>query len=213
MTKEKRTAERDRAGYVDTPAGVFTAAGVWFHASEADLRAYAAPVLERVPLERLLRYAEAWLRLPEAAALWAAPALLFALPPLPAVLAVLVLYAGCRVVAPSFTSLAGVRVVRVLDVVWLQALYYLVGLSLLSFVGEYAAVGVGLGVFVAARWGLLARGVGLLTKPLEAHLYDLPVPDQVLRGFLIRVALRHGLSLPQLDRIERQIAANLRRHV
>jgi hypothetical protein len=40
---------------------------------------------------------------------------------------------------------------------------------------------------------------------LRRPLYTLPVADQVLRGFVLRAALRHGIELPQLERLKRDL--------
>lgn len=197
--------------YVDTPQGLFTAAGIWFHATETSIRSYAGPVLEAVPLEKLLRYAEVWLRSPQTLTLWAVPLLLAVLDPLPAVLAAVVLFLGWKVLGPSFTSLLAVRIVAMLDKVWLQSLYYVAALTLLSAVHPMTVVWVGLAVFVVVRWGVLAWLIDPLVRPLQRSLYELPVPDQVLRGFILRVAMKHRLSLPHLDRIEQDILSNWHR--
>jgi hypothetical protein len=76
----------------------------------------------------------------------------------------------------------------------------------------YAAVGVGLGGFVLLRWGVLEWASGYLIRPLRRALYPLPVADQVLRGLIVRVALKHRLSLPQVDDITEDILENLRSH-
>lgn len=201
--------EQERATYVETPNGIFTAAGVWFHATEASLQAYAGPVLDRISLGRLISYAEVWLRSPETLALWSLPVLLAFLPPLPAALAALVVYLGWKVLGPSFTTLAGVAVLRILDVVWIQALYYVGALTWLAGGGLGAVVWTGLAGFIALRWGLVARLLDPLSQRLQAPLYEMPAPDQVLRGLIIRLALKHGLSLPMLDQMERQVADHL----
>jgi hypothetical protein len=36
-------------------------------------------------------------------------------------------------------------------------------------------------------------------------MYPLPVPDQVLRGLIVRTALKHRLELPQLDEMAREM--------
>lgn len=203
--------ERNPSDFVDTPKGIFTAAGIWFHTTESLLRAYAGAVLEHVALHRLLMHAVLWLRSPDLLAIWTAPVLLAVLDPVPAVLAVVTVYVGWQVVGPSFTSLAAVAVFRVLDQTWLQVAYYIVALTLLAATGSYAPMWIGLGLFILVRWGLLARLTAPLVTRLQARLYPLPVADQVLRGFLIRVALKHRLTLSHLDNIERQIIANASR--
>ena len=191
--------------FVDTPNGIFTASGVWFGTTQAALEDYAAPVLDREGLPRLLSRAEVWLRSAQIVTLWALPLFLLLTSPLAAALAALVLYVGWRSLAPSFVSEAAAKAARVLDVVAAQGFYYVFALSLLASRGEMAALGVGLGGFVLLRWGVLARLSQPIVGRIWRSLYALPVPDQVLRAFLIRAALKHNLSLPQLDRLEEQM--------
>ncbi len=199
---EEGRTDMESTTHVDTPRGIFTAQGVWFHATEAALEAYAGPVLEREPLPKLLADAQVWLRSAQTLALWALPLLLWLLPPLPAALAALTLYLGWKVLAPGFVTRAGVAALRRLDTVILQGLYFVFALSVLAGMGQTTAVWVGLAGFILLRWGLVAKASRPLVERLWPRLYPLPVPDQVLRALIVRVALKYGLSLPQIDRLE-----------
>lgn len=197
------------AEYVDTPRGIFTAAGVWFHTREASLRRWAGDVLAREPLPALLAQAERWLRSPQTLALWVLPASLFVLMPLPAALAAFVVYVGWAVLGPAFVSRALGGLLRVLDLVLVQALYYVFMLSVLAAQERFAALAVGLAGFVLLRWGAVAWATRPLTAPLQRTLYRLPVPDRVLRALIVRAALAHRVTLPEFERIEKEILDNL----
>ena len=195
--------------YLDTPRGLFTASGIWFRTREASLRAWAGAVFEREPLAKLLADAERWLRSPQTVALWLLPVLLFVAGPLVAALATLAGYVGWRVVGPGLVSRAGLGLVRVLDLVLLQALFYVFALSMLAAQDRFVAVGVGLGGFVLLRWGVLRWATEPLVRPLWQAFYRLPVPDHVLRALILRAALARGVRLPEFAPIERQIRANM----
>ncbi len=197
--------------FVDTPEGIYTASGVWFRTREDSLYAYAGPVFDREPLARLFMQAEVWLRSPMTLALWLLPLLLFMLSPLQAALAVLVVYVGWESLGPSFVSRTISGVFRVLDLVLLQALYFVLTLSILAAQEQLAALGVGLGGFILLRWSLVRMVTQPVVKRIWATLYKMPVPDQVLRSFIIRAALKYHVSLPELDRIEQEILENLKR--
>ncbi len=197
--------------FVDTPEGIYTASGVWFRTREDSLYAYAGPVFDREPLARLFMQAEVWLRSPMTLALWLLPLLLFMLSPLQAALAVLVVYVGWESLGPSFVSRTVSGVFRVLDLVLLQALYFVLTLSILAAQEQLAALGVGLGGFILLRWSLVRMVTQPVVKRIWATLYKMPVPDQVLRSFIIRAALKYHVSLPELDRIEQEILENLKR--
>ncbi len=197
--------------FVDTPEGIFTASGVWFRTREDSLYAYAGPVFDREPLARLFMQAEVWLRSPMALALWLLPLLLFMLSPLQAALAALVVYVGWESLGPSFVSRTVSGVFRVLDLVLLQAVYFVLTLSVLAAQEQFAALWVGLGGFILLRWSLVRMATQPVVKRIWATLYKMPVPDQVLRSFIIRAALKYRVSLPELDRIEQEIVENLKR--
>jgi hypothetical protein len=198
--------------YVDTPYGILTEGGRWYHVTEQNVENYAGAVLNHVSLEQLLRWADTWVDSAKTVVLWGFPPLLWGLPVGWAVGGALGLFVGWALLSPALPSLIAVRVVTLLDHVLGQSLYYVLTMSIFAVTEMYAAVGVGLGGFVLLRWGVLEWASGYLIRPLRRALYPLPVADQVLRGLIVRVALKHRLSLPQVDDITEDILENLRSH-
>ena len=195
--------------FVETPQGIFTPDGVWFATTREAVERYAGTVLEHESLEALIDRSHVWLRSPETLSLWLLPLFMLLIDPLPAALAAATVYVAWKTLGPSAVSRWLARVLAVLDLVWLQGAYYVGILSYFAAAGEFAAVWTGLAGFIVIRWGLLGRLANPVVKPMQRSLYRLPIPDQVLRGFIIRTALAHRLSLPELDRMERQIADTL----
>lgn len=202
---------RTETQYVDTPTGVFTAAGVWFRTRVALLEEYAGAVLEHEPLARLLASAEVWLRLPQLLVLWLLPLFLWFFSPLQAALGAFVVFLAAAVLGPSFVSRRVVGLLRVLDLVLLQAFYYVFMLSVLAAQERLTAVWVGLGGFIVMRWGLVQWAVKPLVEILARTLYRLPVPDHVLRALILRAALHYNVALPEIDAIEREVLAAVHR--
>lgn len=198
--------------YVDTPYGIMTAGGRWYHVTEDGVRDYAGEVLEYVSLEQLLQWADAWIDSAETVVLWAFPLLLWGLPLEWAVGGALLLCVGWALGSPALPSILAVRVIAALDHVLAPALYYVVTMSVLAAAGMHGAVVAGLTGFVLVRWGVLGWTLGYVVRPLLERLYPLPVADQVLRGLIVRVALKHRLALPQLRDITEDILDNLRGH-
>lgn len=189
--------------YVDTPRGIFTASGTWYNTTEERLREYAESVLDRQPLSVLLQQSDVWLRSAETATLWTLPILLLFVTPPAAAVGSLILYVGWKSLAPSFVFLSVIAVFRWLDVVLAQAFFYVFTLSWLAGINRYTAVWVGLAGFIILRWGLLAWATRPVVRSIQQTLYSLPVPDHILRAVIIRYALKHNLSVPQLDRIKK----------
>ena len=172
---------------------------------------YAGAVFDREPLARLLAQAEVWLRSAQTGALWLLPFFLLMMTPLQAALAALVIYVAWESLGPSFVSRVVLRVVRLLDLVLLQAVYYVLILSVLAALQQFVALWVGLGGFILLRWGLVRWATRPVVQWIWSTLYRMPVPDHILRALIVRAALKHRVSLPELDRIEQQIIDNLKR--
>lgn len=197
--------------FVDTPKGIFTAAGVWFRTTQAELERYAGAVLEHEPIERLIERTEVWLRSAQTLTLWLFPAFLAVIEPLPAALAALTVFVAWRSLGPSLVTRSFERILSVLDLVWLQGAYYVGLLSYFAAAERYAIVWVGLAGFVLVRWGVVEKVTDLLVRLIWSTLYRMPIADQVLRAFILRAAMKYRVSLPQLDQLERQIVEKFSR--
>ena len=192
----------DAPTYVDSPAGIVTAAGTRYRTTEKLLREFAEPVFDREPLGGLIRQAEVWAQSPVTMALWALPALLLLVPVWAAAVATLTLFAVWRVVSPAAPVRAGIAVLSILQKPALQGIYYVVVLTLLGWAGQTPSVVAGLAGFIGLRFGLVEALLKPVLAPLLARMYPLPVPDQVLRAVIVRAALRHNIPLPELSRLE-----------
>lgn len=193
------------ASFVDTPQGIFTAAGVWFRTTKDELERYAGPVFEHESIERLIERSEVWLRSPQTAAVWGLPLFMLGIQPLPAALAALTIYVGWRSLSPSLVNRPLERVFELLDPVWLQGAFYVGILSYFAAVEQFGAVWTGLGGFILLRWGIVEKITDLMVRLIWSTLYAMPVNDQILRGFIIRAAMKYRVSLPQLDVLEKRV--------
>ena len=200
-----------RCTYVDTPQGIFTDALVWFRTREAWLDEYAGAVFERKPLHRCLADAMLWLRSAQTLALWLLPALLLTIGTWQAAVAVVVFFVAWQTLGPSLVNRTVIRMLRVLEQVILQALFYVGALSWLALSNHMVAVVTGLTGFVLLRWGVLRMVVRPLEKVLWGALYRLPVPDHVLRAVIVRAALHYRIMLADFAPIEESIVRNIRR--
>lgn len=201
-------SEDEPPTYVDTPYGLMTAAGRWYHIPEDDVREYAGAVLDHVSLNRLVQWADAWVDSPRTVTLWLLPALLWGLPVLWATGGAVALYVAWAVVSPAWPSVGGARAASGLSHAVVQGLYYVATLSVFAAVEQYAAVGVGLAAFVLFRWGVVGWVFQRVLRPLRRTLYPLPVTDQVLRGLIVRAALKYRVSVPQVDALTSDIIDN-----
>jgi hypothetical protein len=168
-------------------------------------------VFAHEPLGALVRRAEVWVRAPATLALLALPIFLLGLPWWAAGLLALALYASAALALPAGPSRWAGGVLAVLERPLFQGVFYVLVLSWLGLGGEIAAVIVGLAGFVGFRLGAVQAAMAPLLAPAHARLYPLPPNDQVLRAHVVRAALRHGVRLPELARLERSARAAWRR--
>ncbi len=201
----KQTRFDAQATYVDTPEGIFTADGLWFRATEAELETYAGPVLAHVSLSELMARAGRWMLAGQTIGIWAALLSVLTLPVWQAAVLTLVVFLLVQVFRPILLSFWLDPVLRVLQAIPVQVLAYVAGLSTLGIAGAYVKLVLGLVFFVALRWRLLEKGAEPIVQAIARSLYPLPMADQVLRTTILRAALRHRVSLPELDRIEKRI--------
>lgn len=197
------TASRDLI--LDTPQGLVSPNGVHFHTTRALLEDFAGPVFQVVSLPKLIERAEVWLRSGAAVALWTLAGLLLVVSPLWAGLGALFIYVFWEVLSPLWVSRRFVGLLRGLENPIVQAVLYVAVLSALGVRGQVGAVGLGLAGFVLVRWGIVPRLLRPLLRLLRRPLYTLPVADQVLRAFVLRAALRHGVVLPELEALKKDL--------
>jgi hypothetical protein len=191
--------------FVSAPGGIFLETGTWFAIKEDALRTYAKGVLKHFTLESLLADADVWLRSPRTYALTALPLLLLVFPVWLAAVLALAFYGTWYVIGPSLVNYPMLAITRYFDTVAFQAIYYVFVLSVIAGQGYMAAVWVGLAGFILFRWGIIERVMDRLLAPAVRSVYSLPLPDQVLRGVIIRRAIGLKVQLPQFGDMERSI--------
>jgi hypothetical protein len=205
MLRKRSGSDRAVPVFLDTPAGIITPGGLRFATTQPLLEEYAGPVLEHEPLERLIVRTEVWLRSAQTLALWLLPFLLMFLDPLLAGGLSLLVYIVWDVVSPTMVSRRVAAAFGILELPLVQGVLYVAVLSILGSWGRIGAVGIGLGGFIGFRWQLIPIALRPLVGLLRRPLLTLPAPDQVLRGFVVRGALRHDVRLPQIDDLRNRL--------
>jgi hypothetical protein len=152
-----------------------------------------------------------WLRSPQTLAGTVLPLLLAVVPWWVALTLALALYTSWAVAAPGLALPGLARVAGALEHPVVQGLLYVAVLSGLAAAGRFPEVWAGVAGFVALRLGLVGAVTGRALAPVWGGLYSLPVPDQTLRAFIVRAALRRGISLPGTAEVESRVRQFWRR--
>jgi hypothetical protein len=201
----------DVRSYIDTPRGIFSGAGIWFHTREEQLREFAGDVLKHESIEELLSQTGTWLRSGRVVAIWGLLGALMTVPPLPAVLGALVVYIIWELIGPQLVNRPMIRAFGLLERPGVQMAGYVLGLSLLAHADAYWSVGTGLAGFIFVRWELLSRVADPLIDRVRTFIYVLPVADHVLRLVILRAAMKYDVSQPDIDRMEQEVLELMRR--
>ncbi len=188
--------------FADTGRFIVTDHGTVYSSTEVSLEEYAPGLLDRVPLGRVLEESDLWLRLPMNLSLWVLPAGLLQGGPWIGATGMVSMYVAAAVLTPSGFSVYAVPVARLLDRVTLQALYFILTLSIMAQTGRFPELWTGVAGFVVLRWSLLSRLLEPAVERAARALYRMPVADQVLRSVITKHAIRLGISIPSLKRIE-----------
>ncbi len=191
------------------PGGIFTASGNWFHTNEETLTAYAGPVLERESFSRLIEIAEIWLRSPATLVLWLTPLLLWKLGIWPALAIGVVIYLLLSLWSPVVINMMITPLLKLMDNVLAQAILYIIGMSWFAMNDQFWLMGAGLVIFILMRWGIVAKILGGWVEKARNRMYAVPFADQVLKSVIVRAAMSHRVSLPELDNMERFILNQL----
>ena len=195
--------------YHSTPQGILTESRIWYRTTVDLLNEYAGELFEREPLEFHLARSDMWIRSPHTLSLWLLALGVMYYHPWKLAVTVPLFFLVWQIVAPALVNRTMASLLRVLDAAILQAVLYAGTMSMLALDGQYGSLAVGLVGFICFRWGILTY----LTRPVVVRcwkiMYKLPVPDHILRAFLIRSALKHGINLAGFGEIEQGIIENM----
>ena len=203
-----KKAEKNLA-YIDTPKGIFSARGIWFHTCEDSLRTYAKPLLEHRSLNELIEQAERWLHSPATIALWLWPLWLRLWPLFWAMIGLVVAYLIYAWILPVLVTHVGARILRYLEYPVLQVLFYAVTLGPVAANGQYEVLVAGLVGFLVIRWRWLDRVLMPVVRKLWDKIYHYPVPDKVLKMVIVREAIHYRVDLPEIVEMETSIIEQL----
>jgi len=195
----------ERSDYIELPTGFFTADGVWFHTSEANLREFAGPVIDRLGLYRLFQEATAWNRSPVTLTLLLLAILLHVMSAPAAALFSLGVFFIWSTYHSHVVVLGLVRAFLYVGKPPVQAVIYIVSLSLLGLAGSYLSVLVGLALFILLRWGIVDSVYVRLEKLISGAPSSIPSQDRILRALLLRYAVAGGDSLASTESYETRI--------
>ena len=201
---------RSNPPYVESPKGIFTVNGYWYHTSEKDLIDYAGGVLKHEPIVSLLGKADTWQRVASTLVLWISLILLWKVNAFIALGVAMTSYVILEWISPILISHWAFPTLKVLNNVLVQAAAYVVFLSYLGQEGKYVSLLAGFFIFISLRWRLWDALFQPLVRWGRNKLYAVPFEDKILKNVILKAALNYHVPIKELDEIDQSIKKIIR---
>ncbi|MEX0680275.1 MAG: hypothetical protein WD097_02765 [Balneolales bacterium] len=195
--------------YIETPRGIFTSAGNWFHITSESLEKYAPGLLKKHTLARLIKKSEIWIRSADSLGIFLFMILLYGQGLMFAALAVLIFVPLWHINKSNFLSLPLTSILAIIDN---EIVLLLISVFVLSWMGiteQYESVIVGILIFCLLKFGWLRNSVEwLYSKMLKQTLL---LNDRVLKMFILKYAVREDIPVYEVDDMEKEILSLVNR--
>ncbi len=191
------------AHFIETPRGIFTSAGNWFHITKAALEKYAPGLLEIHPLDKLIKKAEVWIRSADNIGIILFMMLLYSLGTWPALLITLFFVPVWHINKSSVINLPTTGLLTVIDKEIVVVIVAMLVLSWMGITGEYLSVFLGIVIFCVLKFGWFR----FLVEWSYGNLFrgTLLLNDRVLKMIILNYAIRENIPVKEVDAMEKEI--------
>jgi len=209
MLKERKTPQTDFP-YLDTPAGIIIPKGHMFHTTENLLQKYAGPLFEHYPVGKMLEKAAVWIESTDGIGIILSLVLLWWLPVIPAVILAFTLSLLWHF---NISAVAGPGLSWMMKLIsndFFQLLIAIFPLSWFGMQGMYFHLLAGILLFVFFKFGwirMLAEKLKERGTPEDAPGLN----DKVLNMLITRYAIKEGITLPNVRKMESEMMAAMQK--
>jgi hypothetical protein len=188
--------------FIETPAGILTRRGEWFHTTRKQIEDFAPGLLDHVSFKEIIKEAQAWVQSPASFSLIQLYILLFLINPWIAAIISLVFHWCWYHYKSAFVVYGAGTVLRVINSDVFMYIIALVCLSALGITHHTLAAIIGIILFVVMKPGLLKKGWKRLQR-LEEN--QLTLNDRVLKMIIIKHAMHENIAVSEIDKMEEHI--------
>jgi hypothetical protein len=186
--------------FVETKLGIVTQTGDWFHTTTEHIESFAPGLLDQVPLETLIKEAQAWVRSAGSLSLILLYGLLFWINPWIAAGIVLVFHWFWYHKKSALVIRSAGKLLRFVNSNGLLFIVAFFSLSVLGFQQEYVATGIGIFFFFVMKPGLLRKVWDKLAQSLSSD--GLTLNDRVLKMVIIKHAMYEDTAPSKVREME-----------
>jgi len=189
--------------FIETPRGIFTSAGNWFHITSEALERYAPGLLKVHSLEKLIKQSEIWIRSADNIGIVLFMLLLYFSGLYPALLITFFFVPVWHINKSSVISIPLTNFLWLIDKEIVVVIISMLVLSWMGIAGEYASVFVGIVVFCVLKFGWLRFIVEwLYGKMIQGTLL---LNDRVLKMVILKHAIREDIPVKEVAAMEKEI--------
>ncbi len=189
--------------YIETPRGIFTSAGNWFHITKKALDTYAPGLLKKQPLEKLLKKAEVWIRSADNLGILLFMILLYTHGLVVAGITTLLFVPIWHITKSNFLSLPLTALLTITDKEIFVVLVSVLSLSWMGITDQYLSVVIGILVFCVLKFGWFRWLVEwFYSKKSQGNLL---LNDRVLKMIILKYAIKEDIAVKEVDAMEKEI--------
>lgn len=188
--------------YIETPLGIVTSSGHWFHTTSDQIESYAPGLLRKYDLDMLVRAAEAWIKSADALALLLYLGLVFTLSPYLVLGMVLILHVFWFFNKSAFMVPGLTKLMQLITSDGTLLVASLVIFSWLGISERYTALGLGLILFFLLKLGLIRRLWEYLDRKRKGWI---TLNDRLLKMIILRYAMKENIDIEEVDSMDEQI--------
>ncbi|HYX06594.1 MAG TPA: hypothetical protein VE912_07650 [Bacteroidales bacterium] len=199
----KSRIEQDKKPYfVETPVGIFTMKGNWFHTSLDKIKQYAPGLTDIYSYEKLIKDSEVWCRSADPVTLIIFMGLTYFWNAYIGGIIALVFFFFWHFNKSAFISYHATRVMKLLDYEFVVIIITVAVLSIKGMNGAYIELIIGFVYFFFLKFGWLRS---LVDKWYDSRKKVVTLNDRVLKMIILQYALYEGIKVKDIENWESDI--------
>ena len=180
--------------FVESPTGIFTTDGHWFHITKDQIDGYAPGLTDAYPMGVMLKDAEEWVVSSDNVSLVVFLLLSLFMNCIFAGVIALVFFPFWHYNKSAFVSFSSTKVIKLINIEMLLVLLAVLMISIKGIHVEYVQVVLGFLFFFLFKFGWLRS---LLNKWKGDELKGIPLNDRIMRMIILKYSLHEGIDLKE----------------
>lgn len=198
---ESKQNKGEQPVYIDTPAGIFTTSGNWFHTSTKDLESYAPGLFAEQSVRSVIKDAEVWIRTTDSLTILFFFAIMLSVSVQAAAVFSLIFMPLWYINKSAFTYPGISKILKLLDYEFVVVLIAVASLSVFGINEQYYNLTLGFLFFFLFKFGWYRKLIDRLYH--KRNTGKLTLNDRLLRMMVVKYAQAAGENVGEVDKMEK----------